>query len=264
MSITGICSAAAVVGGAGLIIGILLSVAGKIFYVKQDEREVKIRSLLPGNNCGGCGYAGCDALAKAIANGESPAGACPVGGESTAVQIGEIMGTSAKVEKMVAYVHCAGDCEKATQRFEYVGNPSCTEAVYVSGGAKGCSYGCLGYGSCVKTCEFDAIHVVNGIAVVDSEKCVACGKCVETCPKKIIDLVPFSSKVVVQCMSKDKGKDVMPVCKAGCIGCKLCEKNCEVSAITVTDNIASIDYSKCTGCGECAKKCPKKIIQLSS
>ena len=129
-----------------------------------------------------------------------------------------------------------------------------------NGGSKACTYGCMGYGSCVKACEFDAIHVVDGIAVVDKEKCKACGKCVATCPRHLIELIPYESKYTVKCASKDKGKDVMPVCSTGCIGCMLCTKQCEFGAITVENNIAHIDYDKCTGCGKCAEKCPKKII----
>ena len=129
-----------------------------------------------------------------------------------------------------------------------------------NGGPKGCTYGCLGFGSCVKACPFDAIHVVDGVAVVDKEACKSCGKCVAACPKGLIELVPYEQKHLVQCSSKDKGKDVMAVCSVGCIGCRLCQKVCEFDAVTVENNIAHIDPEKCTGCGKCAEKCPKKII----
>ena len=118
----------------------------------------------------------------------------------------------------------------------------------------------MGYGSCVKACAFDAIHVIDGVAQVDKEKCKACGKCVATCPRHLIELIPYDAKQVVKCASKDKGKDVMSVCQTGCIGCMMCTKQCEFGAITVENNIAHIDYDKCTGCGKCAEKCPKKII----
>ena len=257
---TGIITAALLVGGVGLVIGILLSIAAKVFAVKVDANEIAIREVLPGNNCGGCGYAGCDGLAKAIAAGEAPVGACPVGGSSVAEQIGKIMGTEGEMIKKVAFVKCGGDCSKAKDKYEYTGNQSCREANYVSGGPKGCTYGCMGFGSCVQVCEFDAISIVDGIAVVDKEKCVACGKCVKECPKGLISLVPYTAKHLVQCNSKEKGKEVMSVCSAGCIGCSLCAKNCPKDAIVFENNLAVIDYDKCVNCGICAQKCPKKII----
>lgn len=262
MSVTGIIIATCVVGGTGLIIGLLLGFAGKAFEVEVDEKEISIREKLPGNNCGGCGYAGCDALAKAIASGEAPASGCPVGGADVAALIGAIIGSEVEVVKKVAFVKCSGNCEKASNRFNYYGNEDCKQAALSTGGGpKGCSFGCMGFGSCVKACEFDAIHIVDGIAYVDKEKCVACGKCVKECPKHLIELVPYENKCFVACNSTDKGKDVKAVCQAGCIGCKLCEKNCEFDAIHVENNIAHIDYDKCTNCGKCKEKCPVKIIK---
>ena len=162
----------------------------------------------------------------------------------------------------VAFVKCGGDCEKAKQEYEYHGLSDCTMVnMMQDGGPKACSYGCLGDGSCVQACPFDAIHIVDGIAVVDKEACKACGKCIATCPKHLIELVPYEQKHLVQCSSKDKGKDVMSVCSVGCIGCKMCEKVCESDAVHVVDNIAHIDPEKCTNCGKCAEKCPKKIIK---
>ena len=208
--------------------------------------------------------AGCSAMAKAIASGAAPANGCPVGGAAVAEQIGKIMGVDVTSEKKVAFVKCSGDCESTERTYEYSGNHSCLELVYLTGGGdKSCSYGCLGYGSCVDACQFDALSIVNGVAKVNPDNCVACGKCISTCPKHLIELVPAKATCFVECSSKDKGKDVMSVCKKGCIGCKLCERNCEANAITVTDNIAHIDYEKCTGCGACAQKCPKKIIRVN-
>ena len=134
-------------------------------------------------------------------------------------------------------------------------------ALMQNGGSKTCSYGCLGYGSCVKACAFDAIHIVNSIAVVDKEKCKACGKCVTECPKKLIELIPYNQKQAVSCNSKDKGKAVMNACQVGCIGCKKCEKECPKGAITVVDNVAHIDSEKCVNCGICKKTCPRNIIK---
>ena len=133
-------------------------------------------------------------------------------------------------------------------------------ALMQNGGEKACSYGCLGYGSCVKACGFDAIHIVNGIAVVDKEKCKACGKCVAECPKHLIELIPYQQKQAVACSSKEKGKAVMSACEIGCIGCRKCVKECPSEAITVVDNVAQIDYEKCTNCGKCKETCPRHII----
>ena len=228
---TGIIIAACAVGVTGLLLGLFLGFMGKKFAVEVDQKEIDVRAELPGNNCGGCGYAGCDALAKAIAAG------------------------------MTAFVKCGGDCDKAKNNYVYSGVQDCTMMnIAPNGGPKGCTYGCMGYGSCVKACPFDAIHVVNGVAVVDKEKCKACGKCVATCPRHLIELIPYKASYAVNCSSQNKGKDVMQVCSVGCIGCMLCTKQCEYGAITVENNIAHIDQSKCVGCGKCAEKCPKKII----
>ena len=260
--IKGILWAVAIVGGVGLLIGIVLGFAGKIFAVEVNEKEVAVREALPGNNCGGCGYPGCDGLAAAIANGEADVSACPVGGASTAKAIADIMGVEADVVKKTAYVACGGDCDKSSNKYNYFGNVSCEDAANIpGGGAKACAYGCLGLGSCVNVCEFDAIHVEKGVAVVDPDKCKACGLCVKTCPKNIISIIPADSKFMVQCKSDDKGKPVMDVCSAGCIGCTLCVQSCNFDAIQMVGNIPVIDQDKCKKCGLCAMKCPKKCIE---
>ncbi len=262
MSIIGIIIAAVIVGGVGLFIGAFLGFSGKAFAVEVDAREEAIAAVLPGNNCGACGYAGCSGLAAAIVAGDAEVTSCPVGGVPVAEKIGEIMGQEAgKQVRMTAFVKCAGTREYTVRDYDYYGLEDCRFMSFVqNGGPKSCDYGCMGYGSCVKECPFDAIHVVDGIAVVDKEACKACGKCIAVCPKHLIELVPYDQKHLVRCSSKDKGKDVMSVCKAGCIGCKMCEKVCPSEAITVEDNIARIDYEKCTNCGLCAEKCPKKVI----
>ena len=261
--VTGIIIAAAVVGILGILIGIFLGIASEKFKVEVDEKEILVRNELPDNNCGGCGYAGCDALAKAIAAGQAEVGACPVGGASTAEKIGAIMGVAGgTAEKKVAFVKCKGTCDKTKVQYNYYGVDDCKKVSVVPGaGEKACTYGCMGYGSCVKACAFDAIHVVDGVAVVDKEKCVACGKCVSSCPNHLIELVPYKAEHLVQCSSHDKGKDVKSVCESGCIGCTLCTKQCEFDAIHMEDNLAVIDYEKCTNCGKCAEKCPVKVIQ---
>ena len=262
MSITGVLTATAVVGVVGIFVGLFLGVAGIKFRVEVDEKEEAVLAALPGNNCGGCGYAGCSGLASAIAKGEAPVNACPVGGAPVGEKIAAIMGVEAGAsERKTAFVACMGDCEKAKQDYDYYGAQDCRMAGFVPGGGpKACNSGCLGFGSCVKACPFDAIHVVNGVAVVDKEACKACGKCVEACPKHLISLVPYDAKYAVACSSSDKGPVTMKVCQAGCIGCGLCARNCPAQAVEVKDFHAAINQEKCTGCGTCVEKGPKKCI----
>lgn len=260
--LNGIIIATVIVGVVGLIVGLFLGIAAISFKVDVDEREEAVLEALPGNNCGGCGYAGCSGLAAAIVKGEAPVNACPVGGEAVGNTIAGIMGVEAKVgKKQVAFVHCKGDCNKAKTDYQYFGVEDCSMVSFVPGGGpKTCKYGCLGYGNCVKACPFDAIHVVDGIAVVDKEACKACSKCVAACPKNLISLVPYEAKHIVACSSKDKGPIAMKACDVACIGCGLCKKNCPNDAITVVDFHAVIDQEKCTKCGKCAEVCPKKCI----
>ena len=262
MNITGIVTAAMVVGVVGIFVGLFLGVAGIKFKVEVDEKEEAVLSALPGNNCGGCGFAGCSGLAAAIAKGEAPVNGCPVGGEQVAQKISEIMGVTAETtERKVAFVKCQGDCEKAKTDYEYCGAADCRMLAFVPGGGpKSCNSGCLGFGTCVQACPFDAIHVINGVAVVDKEKCKACGKCIAVCPKNLISLIPYDAKLAVACSSVDKGPVTMKACTVGCIGCGICAKVCPNEAVKVENFHATIDAKKCTGCGACAEKCPKKAI----
>lgn len=260
---TAIVIATVTVGIVGILIGVLLGIASEVFKVEVDEKEIQVREALPGNNCGACGYPGCDGLAKAIASGEAKVNQCPVGGQPVAAKIAVIMGVDdvGTSEKKVAFVKCKGNCNYTKKLYTYSGLYDCNGAMVVPGaGGKSCEYGCMGYGSCVKACEFDSIHIVDGIALVDKEKCVACGKCVSACPKKLIDMVPYKAKTLVQCNSQDKGKTVKDKCSVGCIGCTMCVKQCQDDAIHMVGNVALVDYSKCIECGRCAMKCPTKVI----
>lgn len=262
MNAMGVLSAAALIGGIGLFIGLFLGVAAIVFKVKVNEKEEAVLAALPGNNCGGCGFPGCSGLAAAIAKGEAEVNACPVGGETVGKQIAAIMGVeSKKTVRMAAFVHCMGDCDQTYPHYEYNGIEDCRMLSYVpNGGPKSCTYGCLGYGTCVKACPFDAIHIENGIAVVDRDACRACGKCIAACPRHLISMEPYEAKHIVMCSSQAKGIDTIKSCVVGCIGCGICAKNCPAGAIAVKDFHAVIDQEKCTGCGICAEKCPKHVI----
>jgi len=249
-----------VVGGCGLLFGILLSVASFVFYVKKDERAEQILEILPGANCGGCGYAGCGAYADAVVEG-APVNKCSVGKKAVADKIAQIMNVeSGDVEEMVAFVGCGGDCAHASSKYDYEGIKSCEIASSLAGGAKACASGCLGLGSCVDDCPFGAISVVDGVAVVNPDKCTACGRCIKACPKGIIKFVPKRKYPKIHCSNPEFGKYVNMLCDVGCIGCKLCEKNCPFGALEVVDNLPRVDSQKCKSCGICAKKCPKGVI----
>lgn len=257
-----IIAAILVLGIMGAIFGLVLAIASKIFAVKTDPRLPEIIDALPGANCGGCGFAGCSDCAGHILDGTAPVNACPVGGAASAEKIAKIMGVEVQeTEKMVAFVRCNGGVN-AKKRYEYKGVQDCTGALKVGAGPLECSYGCLGFGSCVAACQFDAMHIgPNGSAVVDPEKCTNCMACASACPRHLIVSIPYSAEEVVPCSSKDKGVVAKNACEVSCIGCKICEKNCPAGAITVTDNLAVIDYSKCTNCGTCVLKCPRHLIK---
>ncbi|MDO5724884.1 MAG: RnfABCDGE type electron transport complex subunit B [Tissierellia bacterium] len=250
-----------VLGALGLAFGLLLDFASRKFAVALDKKVVEVLDALPGANCGACGFPGCEGLANAIAKGEAAVNACPIGGQECADAIAQIMGVDAgEMTRNVAMVMCQGSCSKAKDKFKYEGIQDCRAMALVSDGQKACSYGCLGGASCVKVCDYDAIHVIDGVAIVDKEKCVACMKCIDICPKRIIDLVPYKARTAVACKSKDPGKVSRKVCTISCIACKLCERACKFDAIHVKNNLAKIDYEKCINCGQCVVACPTKAI----
>ena len=247
--------------GLGLLMGALLALASKLFAVKKDEKAEAIKECLPGANCGGCGYSGCDAYAAAVSAGDAPVNKCSVGGAEAASKIAQIMGVDAGEQvRMRAQVMCSGTGEYAKKKYIYEGMDDCVAASKIGGGDKMCKNGCIGLGTCVRACPFDAIVVEDGVAAVDYSKCKGCGICVSACPKGIIKLIPFDAKHWVGCMSVDDGKNTRKVCDVGCISCKICQKNCPAGAINVDNFVASIDYDKCTGCDICTDKCPRHII----
>lgn len=262
MELTSILYPALSIGGLGILFGLGLGIAAKKFAVEVDPLVPLVRDALPSANCGACGYAGCDAFAKAVVEKAAAPNGCPVGGAATAEQISKILGIEVSATaKQVAFVKCNGTCDKAKEKYEYDGIKDCKSAAALQGGGpKSCEYGCLGYGSCKNVCMFGAIEMVDGIAVIDPEKCTSCGLCVAACPKDIIELVPDDSKIRVKCNSLDKGKAVKSSCEVGCIACRMCVKACEFDAIHVNNNLAKIDYDKCTQCNACVEKCPTNAI----
>lgn len=252
-----------VLGVLGAIFGLILAIAAKAFHVEKDPREEAIAECLPGANCGGCGFPGCSGYAAAVVKGEASITACAAGGADVANKIGDIMGLSAGAAvRTIAAIKCSGATGIVREKFEYVGLQDCVSATLVGGGGpNACAFGCIGLGTCVKACPFGAMSIENGLAKVDRELCVGCMKCAEVCPKHLIINIPYKSKVTIPCNSTEKGALLRKQCDVGCIGCKLCEKECPFDAIKIENNIAVIDHSKCVSCGKCVAKCPRKIIK---
>lgn len=248
-----------VLASLALTFALILSYASKKYTVEEDPRIKQLLGVLPKINCGACGYASCEAFAKAIIEDKAPINGCVVGKEEVAKKIGRILGKNleAKEEKK-AIVGCSGNLRNRVKHAVYNGIKNCLGASLLP--STSCYYGCLGFGDCVKVCKFGAIEIKNGIAVINPKKCTGCGACVESCPRGIIKLVP-KAKVYVLCSSLDQSKDVIKNCKVGCIACKRCEEACKFDAIHVVNNLAIIDYDKCTGCGACIKVCPRNIIK---
>jgi len=247
--------------GLGILFGAGLAIASRKLAVETDPRIDQIEELLPGANCGGCGFPGCRGLAEAIVEGSAPVDSCPVTKDCSA--LAEVMGVEPPgCERRVAKVRCIGGKKEAKERFAYIGSKDCFAAQQLAGGPKVCEYGCLGLGSCVEACPFSAISInENGLAVVDEEKCTGCGQCVSACPRGLIALSPAGEPVTVFCQNKEKGGVVRKICRTGCIGCGICAKQCEQGAITLENNLAVIDPEKCNRCGRCIAKCPVKVIR---
>lgn len=278
-----------IVGSIGLLLGVGLGVASKKLHVFVDERVSRILEVLPGANCGACGFPGCSGFAKAVVEGKAQASGCVPGGLKTAHLVADIMGVTATTsEPMVAVVHCKGGKKEALERAVYNGIQDCNAAIMTGNGSKVCQDGCLGLGTCVRACPFDALHITaNGVAEVDAEKCTGCGNCVKACPRKIISMVPKAHQIFLACSNHDKGAKVKKYCSVGCTACTLCVKATPSGAIKMENNLPVLDYSanenfitacykcpskcftdkvkvrpvanidtKCNGCGDCVPACP--------
>ena len=256
-----------VLGLTGLAAALLLYLIAQKFRVEEDPRIDQVQEVLPGANCGGCGFAGCRALAEACVKADTLDGLlCPVGGAPTMEKVGAILGlAAAAADPKVAVVRCNGTCEARPRTSEYDGVKSCRIQHNLYVGETACPFGCLGCGDCVAACQFGALSMdpVTGLPVVDEEKCTACGKCVKACPRNIIELRkkgPKGRRMVVLCVNKDKGAIARKACLSACIGCGKCQKECNFEAITVDSNLAYIDPEKCRLCRKCEAACPTGAI----
>lgn len=250
-----------IVSGMGLIAGVILSLATIIFHKPGDAKEEALREALPGINCGACGFSGCDGYAKAMAEGEAGVTNCTPGGATTRQALSEILGVEVgDVQKVAAFVRCNGGCEYTNTKMEYNGTATCYGANQIFGGPEACRFGCMGYGDCKTVCDYDAIHIEDGIAKIDPDKCVGCLKCIAVCPKNLIKMLPAENTSIVACSNHDKGGGVRKICDVGCITCNRCVKACPQKAIKMENNVAVIDPEFCTDCGECVEVCPQNCI----
>lgn len=253
-------------GSLGAIAAVILYMVAQKFKVIEDPRIDEVADKLPGANCGGCGYAGCRALAEEIVRKESLEGMnCPPGGNEVIKEIASLLGLEAtEQDPTIAVVRCSGNLENAPPKVQYEGAMTCAFAHSLFSGATGCPNGCLGCGDCVVSCDFDAIYMdeATGLPVV-KDNCVSCGACVKACPRDIIEIRKRGKKdrrIFVSCINKEKGGVARKNCRVACIGCGKCVKECKFDAIVFENNLAYIDHSKCTLCRKCPPVCPTNAI----
>ncbi len=248
--------------GIGILASLGLGLAAKKFAVQSNPLIERIEEALPGINCGACGMASCSAYAQAVLEEAASVNACVPGGEKTARLIAEIIGIEASpTESHIAVLLCKGGKRETQSRFEYRGIADCKAAMIVAGGEKGCTYGCLGLGTCERVCPFGAIRMDgNGLPVISEELCTGCGICVESCPKEVLLLAPRGMAVHIRCHSHDRGGQVKKVCNVGCTGCGACVRICPYEALSLEDGLAVLDYRRCTQCGLCVDQCPTHNI----
>lgn len=251
----------------GAIFAVILYYVSQKFKVFEDPRIDDVEKMLPGANCGGCGFPGCRGFAEKLVKSTELNGLfCPVGGGPTMEKVADYLGlTPPEADPTVAVVRCSGTCANRPRTNQYDGTRKCSIAASLYAGETDCSYGCLGMGDCVVVCKFDAIHMnpETGLPEVDPDKCTACGACVAACPKFIIELRKKGMKnrgVYVSCINKDKGGVAKKACAVACIGCKKCFNVCPFEAITVENNLAFIDSKKCKLCRKCVPECPTSAI----
>ncbi len=255
--------ATALVGGTGLIIGFILIIFSKIMAVPVDHVEQDIRAMLPGVNCGACGYTSCDGYAKVLTSGkEINTSLCKPGGNETASRLAEYFGQDTiDLKATTAVVMCQGNCQNTKKLADYQGIETCKMANLISGGDGSCSYGCLGYGDCFDVCQYDAIFIKDGLAEINPLKCTSCMMCIQVCPKGIIELIPMDkASSLVLCHNEDPIRMANQACKTSCIACKQCVRACPENCIEIINDRAIIDYARCTNCGECQKVCPHDCI----
>ena len=255
-----------IVAGIGLLAGIILAVASAIMAVPKDEKAEAILEVLPGANCGACGFSGCSGYAAALSKGEAQPGLCSPGGEACAKACAELLDTGdVAVEKKTALVHCMGSYDCTSDKMRYDGIDSCAASTLLAGGISSCRYGCMGMGDCAAVCEYGAINVCNGMASIDPAKCRGCAKCTAACPKGLISFVPLKKQAVVRCSNCDKGAETMKVCKVGCIGCGKCARNCPAGAISgLIKHPHHIDNTLCIKCGACKDNCNFDAIYVEA
>jgi RnfABCDGE-type electron transport complex B subunit len=252
-------------GGIGLVLALILVIADKKLAVKEDPRVEQALEVLPGINCGACGFAGCSAFAAAVAEEKVSVSGCKPGGAEVADRLAKILGVAeaeAETPKK-ARVFCSGGLKEAVRDKVYHGVMTC-ESAHIIGGEKACLYSCIGFGDCVTACPFDAIEMGgNGLPVIDLVKCTGCGECVRACPRNIIGLTDADERIHVYCRSHDKGPVVRKICSAGCVACKLCEKDDDTGSVKIIDNLSVIDYSVHKAPLKAIERCPTKVIRES-